>query len=81
MTASGKEGLVKFADLPADCFPFTIELLDPATGETLWTSPRLDGPGAIWIPPARDLGVEKVASRVTFADGTVEESGREKGTP
>ncbi len=63
-----------FRDLPAECFPFTIELLDPATREPLWATGDIAGPGAISIPAARDLGAERVVSRVTFADGTIVES-------
>jgi hypothetical protein len=65
-----------FTDLPAECFPFTIELLDPVTREALW-SVTSDGPGAIQVPAARELGAERVVARVTFGDGTVEESGGE----
>ena len=68
------EPRVKFTDLPAECFPFTIELLDPVTREALWAV-KCDGPGAFQVPAARDLGAESVIARVTFADGTVEESG------
>ena len=67
---------VTFRDLPAECFPFTIELLDPATREALWSVTSGDGPGAIRIPAARELGAERVIARVTFADGTITESGR-----
>jgi hypothetical protein len=66
---------VKFTDLPAECFPFTIELLDLVTREVLWSVTSGNGPGAIQVPAARDLGAESVVARVTFADGTVEESG------
>jgi hypothetical protein len=62
-----------FTDLPAECFPFTIELLDHATREVLW-SQTSDGPGAVRIPSAAELGAERVTARVTFADGTVQEA-------
>ena len=60
-----------FTDLAADCFPFTIEFLDPATREVVWERRDIPGPGAIAIPSARSLGVEQVAVRMTFANGEV----------
>jgi hypothetical protein len=62
-----------FADLPADCFPFTVELLDHATRDVLW-SQAVGAPGAVRVPPAAELGAERVAARVTFADGTVQDA-------
>jgi hypothetical protein len=64
---------VAFTDLPAECFPFTVELLDHATRDVLW-SQTSDGPGALRIPPAAELGAERVTARVTFADGTIQEA-------
>jgi hypothetical protein len=64
---------VAFAELPPECFPFTAELLDHATREILWSQVS-DGPGVTRVPPAAELGAERVASRVTFADGTVQEA-------
>ena len=64
---------VAFADLPADCFPFTVELLDHATRDVLWSQTG-DGPGAMRVPSAAELGAERVAARVTFADGTIQEA-------
>jgi hypothetical protein len=65
----------KFHDFPADAFPFTVELLDAETREVVWSA-TADGPGAMRIPGSDELGPRLKAARVTFADGTVQESDR-----
>ena len=60
-----------FRDIAADCFPFTIEFLDPATREIVWEHRDIPGPGAIVIPSVRSLGVDRVAVSMTFATGEV----------
>lgn len=71
---------VKTTDLPAGSFPFTIELIHPATRAAVW-SVTVDGPGAIKVPAARDLGHARLESRVRFPDGTVTESDRPRQAP
>lgn len=65
--------------LPADRFPFTLELVDPATGVTVWSAVA-DGPRAIQIPSAASLGRARLGVRVTYANGKVEESKALTGT-
>jgi hypothetical protein len=71
---SGHSPQSLFTDLPAECFPFTIELLDPGTRAVLWSVRGIAEPGGVWIPPARDLGLNRYGVRLSFADGTAEES-------
>jgi hypothetical protein len=66
---------VKSADLPASAFPLTVEVLDAETREVVWSA-TADGPGAMRIPGPDELGPRPKAARVTYADGTVQESGR-----
>jgi hypothetical protein len=66
---------VKFHDLPAAAFPFTVELLDAETREVVWTA-VVDGPGTLRVPGPDELGPRLKAARVTYADGTVEEDDR-----
>jgi hypothetical protein len=68
---------MKRHDLPAEYFPFTIEAINPATGQVVWFR-RVDKPDGVLkleIPPlARQLG-HPVSIRLVFADGSVEEGG------
>jgi len=60
-----------FHDLPADSFPFTAELLDTGTGETVWSA-TVSGPGALRIPSAAEVNEGRpVSARITLADGDV----------
>lgn len=61
---------VPFHNLPADRFPFTIEFLRVDTKEVVHTI-RVEGAGALVVPPlAQQYGV-RVSVRVTFPDGEV----------
>jgi hypothetical protein len=64
---------VMFRDLPAEAFPFIIELLDEGTREVVW-SVTVDGPGMIAVPGRDVTGPGRKIARVTYADGTVEEA-------
>ena len=62
---------MKFHDLSADSFPFTMELLDAETREVCWTA-TADGPGAVQVPGYREVNDGKpVAVRMTFGNGEV----------
>ena len=62
---------VKFRDLPADAFPFTMELLDAETREVRW-SVRVDGPGATKVPGRNEINEGRpVIARIIRKDGTV----------
>jgi hypothetical protein len=68
---------ISFSDFPADCFPFTIELLDAGTREVVWSA-KIDGPGMIRVPGSAELGPGPRIARIRFADGTVvEQDGNE----
>lgn len=62
-----------FHDLPASAFPFVMEILDAATREVVWTA-EVKGPGALRIPGTDETGGGPKAVRLTFADGTVQET-------
>lgn len=63
-----------FHDLPARCFPFTIELRDHQTGTLRWSA-EITGPGAIYIPSRDEInGGRLMSSRLRFADGTEQEA-------
>lgn len=62
---------VKFRDLPADAFPFTIELYDVDTREVYETI-EVAGPGATRINP-KPAHVRLAGSRIRFANGEVTE--------
>jgi hypothetical protein len=65
------EGPVAFQDLPKQCYPFTLELIDETTNEVVW-SVQVPEPGAVRVPGKQALGVEGgVASRMTWAEGHV----------
>lgn len=64
---------VAFVDFPADAFPFTIELLNAATRKVVWTA-TITGPGAIHIPGLDETGPDPKITRVTYADGTIDET-------
>lgn len=64
-------GPMAFHDLPADSFPFTMELLDAATREVRW-SVRVDGPGATKVPARNEINEGlPVIARIIRKDGTV----------
>ena len=63
---------VAFRDLPAEAFPFTVELLKADTRTVVWTA-TVDGPGALRVPGPDETGPGRKIVRVTFADGTVQE--------
>jgi hypothetical protein len=67
----------KYTDLPADSFPFTIELLDAETRLVRWTA-LVKGPGVLHVPSRAEVNDGKtLTARVTFADGTVQEAGQD----
>jgi hypothetical protein len=60
-----------FHDLPATSFPFTVDMIDKATGDVVW-SEVVTGPGALRVPSKHEVnGGRDVAARMTFPDGTV----------
>jgi hypothetical protein len=60
-----------FHDLPAECFPLRMRFF--AAGDVVFDE-RVDGPGAIYIPPlAQEYG--PVTCRIDFADGSYVEEG------
>lgn len=64
---------VAFRDLPAEAFPFTIELLNAGTREVVWSA-TVDGPAAVRVPGQDETGPGRKIARITFADGTVQEA-------
>lgn len=58
-----------YKSVPEDAFPFTIELIDYDTDETVW-SLTVEGPRAIEIPSMRPRVCK---ARVTFATGETQE--------
>lgn len=62
-----------FRDLPADAFPFTMEILDADTREVVWAV-TVDGPGAIRVPGLDETGPGRKIARITWADGSVVEA-------
>jgi hypothetical protein len=61
----------RFRDLPADAFPFTMELLDAETREVCWSA-TADGPGAVRVPSRDEVnGGRPTAARVTLGNGKV----------
>ncbi len=66
------QGPVAYATTDRDVFPFTVESYRSDTGEVLWTH-TATGPGPIDVPGFGHLGV-RISVRVTYADGTVEET-------
>ena len=71
---SGTAKQATFWDMPVSYFPLTVELIDVAAGNVVW-SVTVEGPGALHVPAAKSLGVECVRARITSADGTISESG------
>ena len=61
-----------FVDLPAAAFPFTVELLD-ANRKVVWST-TVTGPGAVHVPGPAELGPGPRTARVTYPDGTVDET-------
>jgi len=61
---------VMAADLGAQHYPVTVELIDYDTGEVLWRE-TAEGPGVMHVPSFRPRIVK---ARATFGDGTVEEA-------
>jgi hypothetical protein len=62
-----------FHNLPAEAFPFTIELLDAGTRNVVWTT-TVTGPGVVDVPGPDKTGPGRKIARVTFPDDTVEEA-------
>lgn len=65
-------------DLPLHAFPFTIELKDEDTGETLWSA-QIAGPGSLEIPGFSPRHVSATIIHgthriTTFSDGSSEEA-------
>lgn len=60
-----------FHDLPAESFPFTIEMFDVDTKEVYETIP-VYGPGAVRINP-KPTHVRLAGTRMRFANGEVVE--------
>lgn len=60
---------VKFRDLPADCFPFTMEFYDVDTKE-IYEVIHVDGPGATKINP-KPAHVGRAGVKVRYANGKV----------
>ena len=61
----------RFRDLPADAFPFKVELLDAVTREVCWEA-EADGPGAMRIPSWDEVNDGRpVAARITLGTGEV----------
>lgn len=60
-----------FHDLPADTFPFTIEMYDVDTRETYETI-EVAGPGAVRINP-KPTHVRLAGTRMRLPNGTVTE--------
>lgn len=60
-----------FRDLPADAFPFDIEMYDMDTKEVYETI-HVEGPGAVKINP-KPAHVRLAGSRVRFGNGQVVE--------
>jgi hypothetical protein len=65
---------VAFRDLPAEAFPFTVELLDAGTREVVWGPVTVGGPGALKVPGQDKTGPGRKIARITWADGTVAEA-------
>jgi hypothetical protein len=63
---------VAFTDFPAEAFPFTIELLNPA-GQVVWAV-TVDGPGAVRVPGPDVTVPGRKTARITYPDGTVDEA-------
>jgi hypothetical protein len=57
---------------PREAFPMTIEAYGPGVETPYWveTIEAPEGLAALYVPPARDYGVERcVKVRITWADG------------
>jgi hypothetical protein len=71
-----------FVDLPAEAFPFTVELFQqggPPGQEPLFRQ-VVDAPGALRVPGYAQLGI-KVDVKITWADGTVTYDRFQPGAP
>jgi hypothetical protein len=58
-----------FRDLPAECFPFTVEYHSKTTGELLQRD-VISGPGMLRVPALGRLG-HQVAVTVRWGDGAI----------
>jgi hypothetical protein len=68
---------VAFRDLPAEAFPFTVQLLDAGTREVRWEQ-VVEGPCALRVPPRHEVNDGRMlVSRIVYADGRTEEAGQD----
>ena len=61
---------IAFRDLPAGCFPFTVEYYETGTDRLLHTT-EVTGPGSMRVPGKKELGVDDVHVVCTWPDGLV----------
>jgi hypothetical protein len=61
-----------FIDVPNERFPIVIEMFRVDTGEVVW-SQFISGPGAVTIPPLKDMQGVAIGTRVIDGTGLVEE--------